>query len=260
MRWLVVLFVIATWYASFLNQALSQVVGVGTTPTTTVVSSSANPSFGGESVTFTATVTGAGGTPTGEVTFFNSCAFTCGIGFTKVGTATVSGGQASFTVPLTTYGGNQSTYTIKAIYGGDATFQVSESADFVQTVNKASTTVTVTSSANPEVIGQPITFTATVTANEGVPTFLTNFSNDLIFRDGTTVIGQTNINSSGVATLTTSALSVGTHSITATFAGAIEHVGSTSAVFNQTVNLGLGATPTTTVVSSSANPSLVASP
>ena len=65
------------------------------TPTTTAVSSSSNPSFGGESVTFTATVTGAGGTPTGNVTFSRSCEFACGIGFQTIGTVTVSGGQAA---------------------------------------------------------------------------------------------------------------------------------------------------------------------
>lgn len=78
-------------------------------------------------------------------------------------------------------------------------------------VIKANTTTTVTSSQNPSTYGQPVTFTATVTAvapGGGTPT------GTVTFYDGTTVLGTATLNSSGQATFTTSSLFIGTHPIT----------------------------------------------
>src|SRR6185369_13046597 len=61
----------------------------------TAVTSSVNPSAVGQSVTFTATVTGAG-TPTGSVTFKD--------GTTTLGTGTLSSGQATFSTSALTLG------------------------------------------------------------------------------------------------------------------------------------------------------------
>ncbi len=55
------------------------------------------------------------------------------------------------------------------------------------------------------------------------------------FYDGTTNIGNSNLNSSGVATLTTSTLSVGTHNMTATYNGDTNFAPSTSPVLYQVV-------------------------
>jgi hypothetical protein len=55
------------------------------------------------------------------------------------------------------------------------------------------------------------------------------------FFDGTTNIGNSNLNSSGVATLTTSTLSVGTHSIKTTYNGDANFAPSTSPVLYQVV-------------------------
>ena len=76
-----------------------------------------------------------------------------------------------------------------------------------------------------------MTFTATVTAQgfKGAPT------GTVSFYDGTTNIGNSNLNSSGVAILTTSNLSVGTHSITATYNGDTNFAPSTSPVLYQVV-------------------------
>jgi hypothetical protein len=83
------------------------------------------------------------------------------------------------------------------------------------TLAPAATTTSVTSSANPSVFGQPVTFTATVsTAGLGTP------SGNVQFFDGANPIGAaTALNASGQAQLTTSALSVGNHTITAQYAG-----------------------------------------
>src|SRR5258708_18489258 len=57
------------------------------TPSTTMLSAAPNPGPVGQSITFTATVSGAGGTPTGTMTF------NFGDGTTTIGT--VSGGVAT---------------------------------------------------------------------------------------------------------------------------------------------------------------------
>jgi hypothetical protein len=94
------------------------------------------------------------------------------------------------------------------------------------------TTTALTSSLNPSNFGQAVTFTATATALPGfdksVPT------GTVSFYDGTTNIGNSNLNS-GVATLTTSTLAVGTHSMTATYNGDTNFVPSTSPTLNQVV-------------------------
>jgi Bacterial Ig-like domain (group 3)/FG-GAP-like repeat/Abnormal spindle-like microcephaly-assoc'd, ASPM-SPD-2-Hydin len=94
------------------------------------------------------------------------------------------------------------------------------------------TTTTLASSPNPSNFGQAVTFTATVTAqpgfDKGTPT------GTVSFYDGTTNIGNSNLNS-GVATLTTSTLSVGRHSMAATYNGDTNFAPSTSPVQYQVV-------------------------
>jgi hypothetical protein len=87
------------------------------------------------------------------------------------------------------------------------------------------------SSLNPSNFGQAVTFTASVTTQgyQGTPTGTVSFF------DGTTNIGNSNLNSSGVATFTTSTLAVGTHTMTATYNGDTNFAPSTSAVLQQVV-------------------------
>jgi hypothetical protein len=92
------------------------------------------------------------------------------------------------------------------------------------------TTTTLISSQNPSNYGQGVTFTATVTAQYGGTP-----AGTVSFFDGGTNIGNSNLNSSGVATLTTSTLSVGTHSITATYNGDANFAPSTSPALYQVV-------------------------
>ena len=53
-------------------------------------------------------------------------------------------------------------HTVTAIYSGDASFTNSTAPTITQTVNKAGTTTSVTSSVNPSVFGQGVTFTASL--------------------------------------------------------------------------------------------------
>jgi hypothetical protein len=84
------------------------------------------------------------------------------------------------------------------------------------------TTTAVTSSSDPSVFGQTVTFTATVTPQgSGSPT------GTVTFHDGSTTLGTSSL-SSGTATFTISTLAIGTHSITAVYSGDSNFQGSSA--------------------------------
>src|SRR4029077_20561604 len=94
-------------------------------------------------------------TPVGTATFMD--------GATTLGSATLNGsGQASFTT--STLAVTPPPHSITVVYSGNANFNGSTSTALTQTVNKAGTTTSVVSSANPSAFGQSVTFTATVAA------------------------------------------------------------------------------------------------
>jgi hypothetical protein len=90
----------------------------------------------------------------------------------------------------------------------------------------AATTTTLVSSVNPSLLGSPVTFSATVSPSVTGGT--------VTFYDGVTSLG-TGSRSGSVFTLATSALSAGSHSITAVYGGDSTHAGSTSNAVNQFV-------------------------
>ncbi|HEY7426231.1 MAG TPA: Ig-like domain-containing protein, partial [Gemmataceae bacterium] len=92
--------------------------------------------------------------------------------------------------------------------------------------------ISLTSSANPSAYGSAVTFTATVSGSSGPPT------GSITFYDGTTVLGTGTVNASGIATCTTSSLTVGNHDITAIYSGDSTYAGSTNWL-TQTVNLAI---------------------
>jgi Bacterial Ig-like domain (group 3)/FG-GAP-like repeat len=115
----------------------------------------------------------------------------------------------------------------------------------------ASTATVVTSSLNPSSTGASVTFTATVTsATAGAITGTATFF------DGATSIGTGTVGAGGLATLLTSTLAAGSHSITAQYGGDANFAASTSPALTQVVNVG-GTAATATTVASSLNPSTV---
>src|SRR5439155_6142168 len=125
--------------------------------TTTITAAGPSPSTFGQAVTFTVTVApnvAGPDMPTGTVTFMD--------GPTTLGASTALadvGGvaTATFTTGATQLGGG--THVISAVYFGDGNFAGSTSADVSQTVNKASTTTTITQSRpSPSNFGQLVTF------------------------------------------------------------------------------------------------------
>ena len=216
-------------FAASVSTVVMQVVSAGKATTTTLVSS-LNPSAASQSVTFTATVNGTGGTPTGTVTFLD--------GSTALGPGTLISGVANFTTTTLIPG----THSITASYGGDANFAVSASPSVSQVVNGKATTIALVSSFNPSA-GQSVTFTATVSGTGGTPTGTVKFS------DGTTSLGTLTLNA-GVATFVATTLVAGTHSITASYNGDSTFSASTSSAVSQVVNVAgfaaVTATPTVT--------------
>jgi uncharacterized repeat protein (TIGR01451 family)/uncharacterized delta-60 repeat protein len=121
--------------------------------------------------------------------------------------------------------------TITAKQAGDANFNAA--ADVPQSFNiantaKAATTTAVSSSLNPSRLGESVTFTATVTSSSGTPT------GSVEFFDGATSMGTSSL-SGGSAMLMSSALTAGSRSITAVYAGAANFLGSSSPALLQTV-------------------------
>lgn len=172
--------------------------------------------------------------------------------------APLPGVQVSFTAPSSGAGATPTTANLTtgadglvslAMTANGATGQYNVTAgptSFTLT-NKLNTNTALISSLNPST-GQPVTFTATVTASSGTPTGTVSFANG-----GTTICSAVSLNGSGVATCLcpVTALSVGANSITAVYSGSIPYYSSSGSLTQDYDKY-----PTTTGLGSSANPSL----
>jgi hypothetical protein len=200
--------------------------------------SSANPAVAGNNIVLTAKVAGSGNVvPTGSITFLD--------GSILLGTAPL---DASGTATLQTATLAVGPHTLSANYPGDNTYSTA-SATLAQIVQSATTQLTLNSSANPATYGQPLSLAATVTSNGAVATGTVSFS-----VDGKS-IASASLNTSGVATLTTSSLTPGSHTIIATYAGDGRAGAATSAVLTESI-----LQPTTVALASSANPAPTLTP
>jgi hypothetical protein len=197
--------------------------GGGPATTTTLVSS-LNPSSVGASVTFTATVAGAA--PTGTVAFTDGGTTIAGCG----AMALPAGAANSKIATCSTSSMSAGTHSIVATYSGDAANNSSTSATLSQGVNKAPSSTSLSSSANPANAGSTVTLTAAVTA--AVPT-----GNVAFTEVGTALAGCSAVPVSGtIAVCNTSGLSIGSHSIVATFGGNATTAGSASVALLQSIN------------------------
>lgn len=213
----------------------SNVVTVVTTPAVTLTSS-VNPVILGNNTMLTATVSSPYGTPTGTVTFLD--------GSTVLGTATLnSSGVASITVSFSTGG----THPLTISYPGVGFFQAANSAVLNEIVQTFGTTLGLTSSVNPVGVGANTVLTATATSTSGTPT------GTITFLDGATVLGTVPLNASGIATLTVSFSTPGTHPLTASYPATGAYQAATSNIVNEVVQ-NFSSTATLT---SSVNPVLI---
>ncbi len=222
----------------------SLVQAVGQVPTETTVASSSPTSIYGQSVTLTATVTPmvtASGIPTGTVTFYDfqtnpiATVGVSAVAGTAIASADVSSLMAGF-------------HSITATYNGDATIGSStSSAPVILNVAETQTIVTVASSADSTIVGQPVVLTVTISSWAAGETGTVQFVDNGSLIGGGTVSG-------GQASFETGSLTQGTHPITAVYEGDDNFVGSSSAnTVIQTVN----AAPTSTDVASTHVPGLV---
>src|SRR5262249_9648271 len=147
---------------------------------------------------------------------------------TALATTTISGGVATFSTNALTV----ASHSIKAVYNGNGNFNTSTSGALTETVAKASTKLVLTSSANPAPFNSAVTFTATITVV--APGSGSINSGTVTFKDGTKILGTVTVNSSGFATLTTSTLSKGNHSINATYSGNGNFAASSQVTITQT--------------------------
>ena len=203
-------------FAASTSPALSQTVNPA--PTVTVLGSSSNPATVGNSVTFTAGVFSGFATPTGSVTFKD--------GNTTLGTGTLdAGGNAAFTTSALAAG----SHSITAAYAGGANFAASTSSALAEIVTPVSTVTKLASSLNPANVGSSVTFTAGVVSGSGTP------AGTVTFKDGSTTLGTGTLDAGGNAAFTTSALTAGSRSITAAYAGGGNFAASTSPALTEIV-------------------------
>ncbi len=200
-------------------QLSGQVLSVD--PTKIVVTSSLNPSGVGTTVTFTAAVSTSGSSMTGTIQFLDGATVLGSMPLIDAGAL----GRASFSTAALTLG----LHSMTAIYSGDATNAASTSVVLTQSV-KQQTTLSLTSSPNPSLETATIVLTARVAATGVVPT------GSVIFASDGVVLGPGVMDGTGMATLSVATLSIGTHTLTATYAGDPNNGPSNSNTDTQTVN------------------------
>jgi CSLREA domain-containing protein len=149
---------------------------------------------------------------------------------TETATATLSNVSVSGT----------ETHQVVASYPGDANFNSSTSSAVTLLAAKLSTTLTLSSSANPAPPGYQVALTATLSPSS-VGSLSTN-GETVTFYDGATNIGTGTL-SSGVATLNTTSLPPGTDTLTAVYAGDPNFLSVTSNSIVEMVTTGSGTVP-----------------
>jgi hypothetical protein len=221
------------------SASLTQVVEPPPPPTQILLSSSANPSVTGQSVTFRARVTTAGGTPvgTGTVTFLDGTEV---LGTDPLSTG-IFAGEAHITTSALALGSHMITARYEGAAGGGTSNVLTQ---VVEAPPVFGTQTSLTSSPNPSAEGQTVSFTALVSSPGGSPVGMVSF------RNGTAVLGASQLVTIapglGRATFETTDLSAGSHTITALYPGGFRFTGSSDSV-TQVVTIGLSIDDVTVV-------------
>jgi hypothetical protein len=212
-----------TYFAASMGTAAQVVSGYAST---TVLTATPDPSYVGQAVTLTAVVTEVGTAyftrPSGSVTFYD--------GATELGQVTLgfNGGASNATTITTALAAG--THTLSAVYSGDVAYYASTSAPVTQVVNLYGSATTLTAAPNPAGTGQTVTLTAGVTGTgPAIPGGM------VTFYDGATQLGQATLDATGHATYSTTTLALGTHTLTAVYAGTATYSASTSAAVSEVI-------------------------
>jgi hypothetical protein len=186
-----------------------------------------------------------------DVVFANSGDGAIGILY---GTGQWGSGEFPFYAPVEiAVGGYPTDFTLADVNGDralDAAINSSAYAGLTTFLNTGANTVSLSSSLNPATAGSSVTITATVTHLPVPGGSTTTASGSVTFTDSLDGNLGTVTLSGGVATLSTTSLSSGTHVVTAVYAGDAYLVGQTRATLVQNVNAlapdySLSANPTT---------------
>jgi len=192
------------------------------------VSVSPEPSYPGDYATITATVSSVNSTyPTGSVTF--------SIDGTAAGSAILSSGAATLSYSFAQVG----SHTITATFGGDANYNTASGSGQHNVVLIPTSTV-VSATPNPAIGGQQSVTLQTITIFPNLEPGTANKRQPLTgtvqFFDGGMLLGSVAINSTTeLAHLTVSSMTVGTHSLTAVYAGDSNYMSSTAPAFAETL-------------------------
>jgi hypothetical protein len=188
----------------------------------------------GEVATLTATVAGPkyGSAPTGTVTFKSGSKVLENVRLSSAGTATCKTPALS-----------EGSYILIADYSGDATYAAGASAALDLNVAKIKTATTLTADPNPAFTKQRVTFTAKVAAKTGIG----KPCGSVTCMDGTTKLSTVALTSAtGVASFSTEALTVRSHSVTAVYEGNSRFVASTSNLVDEKIKAPIDTTTTLT--------------
>jgi hypothetical protein len=131
----------------------------------------------------------------------------------------------------TTYGPSSTPPTSAGSYtvvGTVTNANYSGAASGTMVIGQVASATSVSSSANPVLAQTALTFTATVSARLGTPT------GTVTFLDGTTPFGQASL-TGHTASLITSSLVIGSHTITAVYSGDTDFAGSASSPLTQSI-------------------------
>jgi hypothetical protein len=197
---------------SLLNQLNPAPTTPALLPSKTALTVSANSAAPTQQLTFTATVTGA--TPTGTVSFVS--------GSTKLGSAPLTNGTASLFYSFATAG----SYSVTATYSGDTNNTPGSSSAVSVTVAPIATQTSLAVSAGNAGTNQQLSFTATITGFSP--------AGNVTFNSGSTTLG-TAIVTNGTASLPYAFTAPGTYTVTATYAGNIANLASTSTPVTVTI-------------------------
>ncbi|WP_198031899.1 Ig-like domain repeat protein [Bradyrhizobium sp. Ec3.3] len=195
-------------------------------PTLSLSPSSSSVVYG-NALTLTATLAN-GVSTSGTVTFFD--------GSTAIGSASVSGSSASLSITLSV-----GSHTITASYGGDSNHNAASTTSTTSvTVVQATPSIALNASSSSASYGASVALVATMSG--GVTP-----SGTVSFYEGSTQLGNATISGS-TAILMLSSLSLGSHTITATYDGDTNN----ASVNSSSVTVAVGQdTPTVTLTASS---------
>jgi hypothetical protein len=223
------------------STAATKTLAVTKAVTTTSLTSDVSPTVHGQTVTFTAQIgvlAPGVGAPTGGVQF--------NVDGQPFGTAVpLTGNTATLSIANLSTGN----HTIDATYNGNADFASSSAAALTHGVNKAQASLDLSTSEANAVAGEPLTFTADVSAvgpGAGTPDGTVQFAVDGVNLGGPVTL------TGGTATSLTAHLDAGPHLVTADYAGDDDFGGAMDSLTQHVI-----AAHTTTTVSSSPNPSVV---